>query len=1097
LLPIVSILKCFSSQSVQMDRISTPFPAYLCALVGFLCFVMIVPAVLVAQTEVQGDVSGVWTVEGSPYIVLDSLIILEGEQLTIEPGVEVRFEPQEEQLPTYFYNFGFLEAIGTEQDSIIFTSNADEPWPWDWGRIWVFGGGVSMSYVSLSYMGNGIEFERDCSPVEITHCRFAEYGYRNRPGVPGGMLRPHGNGIRCEEQHQNVTITDCIFTNGYSSRSEGIRIEYFENPEIIISNCQVQNVNNYGICASLHDPDDLEGRRVSITDCEVMNCGKGISASIRNGELIIDNCTIRDCAEWGIAAFIRNGELIIDNCTVSDCEENGVSLGTYNSQLRFTNNDVFNTVEEAVYLSGSGDDENSEIIIRNNRLHHCRGGFWTNRFNNDGNNTTLDFSFNTIAYSSNWPLYMLHRIRNNITNNIFAFNRLDDLYARDFAQGEYNLYWNRRETDYGVFRWQRLAFPADLDLFFDPQFVSEYDLHLSEDSPAIDRGNPDAVYDREPEPNGRRVNIGGYANTAEATVSSDEPMGAMLRAFPHILLFNLGWFGLQDSIKVIFQNFGDESISIESIEISNSENFSINELQPFELEAGQRYADTLMVTFDPQIEAVFREQITITTDSGELIIPIEARSIPRPWIFQDMAGILTRENSPYVATPIRVRENDTLIIEPGVEIQFLKDRGEFQCDGTLIARGTEQDSIKFTSFELESQDRYWQGIECTGSVFLDYVVVEAVDTSSCLKITPEQVEDSVIVTNSSFRDSRSTGLSIGHTGYVEAHHNVASNCDLGIGIWRITEQSYPNIHHLTSIHNQHGISITWDSMDVHLYPENCISAFNEVGFSYLNSDDEKIIPYCGVFGNEHDGNVRFEDCIFEDPLFIGSPHYPVWLSEDSPGRNVGNPDTDPDPDGTRTDLGAIPFNHDAIEPEIDMLFPEDVVFECVTGVPIVFRVFGEDLENRILDYRWTIDDSSFWGGDSLIWEFAESGNYIISVNATNGYFWAMEVVWGVSVDQNSISREDMKLPIEFTILSMYPNPFNPSTTVAYSIPHPGNLSINLYDLQGRNISQEVLSIFQTGRFSKVFDLSDYPTGVYFVEMEFESVVKRQKLVLIR
>ena len=52
----------------------------------------------------------------------------------------------------------------------------------------------------------------------------------------------------------------------------------------------------------------------------------------------------------------------------------------------------------------------------------------------------------------------------------------------------------------------------------DPKFVDEAegDLHLKEASPAIDAGNPGEVYDQEPSPNGCRVNMGAYGNTAEA-----------------------------------------------------------------------------------------------------------------------------------------------------------------------------------------------------------------------------------------------------------------------------------------------------------------------------------------------------------------------------------------------------------------------------------------------------------------------------------------------------------------------------------------------------------------------------------------------------
>ena len=47
------------------------------------------------------------------------------------------------------------------------------------------------------------------------------------------------------------------------------------------------------------------------------------------------------------------------------------------------------------------------------------------------------------------------------------------------------------------------------------------DLHLQAGSPCVDAGDPDATYDREPQPNGCRVNLGAYGDTAEATSAED------------------------------------------------------------------------------------------------------------------------------------------------------------------------------------------------------------------------------------------------------------------------------------------------------------------------------------------------------------------------------------------------------------------------------------------------------------------------------------------------------------------------------------------------------------------------------------------------
>ena len=74
-----------------------------------------------AQTEVGGEVWGTWNTDGSPYLVIDTLTIPEGNTLIIEPGVTVEFQDQgERRYP--FYIHGTLSAIGSGIDSIYFNS---------------------------------------------------------------------------------------------------------------------------------------------------------------------------------------------------------------------------------------------------------------------------------------------------------------------------------------------------------------------------------------------------------------------------------------------------------------------------------------------------------------------------------------------------------------------------------------------------------------------------------------------------------------------------------------------------------------------------------------------------------------------------------------------------------------------------------------------------------------------------------------------------------------------------------------------------------------------------------------------------------------
>lgn len=83
-----------------------------------------------------GVVSGVWTAANSPYIVTGNISVQDFETLTIEPGVEVRFDLNTE---INIYNDEGLIANGTKDSLIIFTSNSNDPSAGSWGGITMWG----------------------------------------------------------------------------------------------------------------------------------------------------------------------------------------------------------------------------------------------------------------------------------------------------------------------------------------------------------------------------------------------------------------------------------------------------------------------------------------------------------------------------------------------------------------------------------------------------------------------------------------------------------------------------------------------------------------------------------------------------------------------------------------------------------------------------------------------------------------------------------------------------------------------------------------------------------------------------------------------
>ena len=88
-------------------------------------------------------------------------------------------------------------------------------------------------------------------------------------------------------------------------------------------------------------------------------------------------------------------------------------------------------------------------------------------------------------------------------------------------------------------------------------------------------------------------------------------------------------------------------------------------------------------------------------------------------------------------------------------------------------------------------------------------------------------------------------------------------------------------------------------------------------------------------------------------------------------------------------------------------------------------------------------------------------------------------------------------PLSYQIQPAYPNPFNPVTSIAYSLPQNGNIELIVYNIQGREI-ETLINDFQTsGYYSINWNATSYPSGVYLIRMESGDFTQTQKVVLVK
>ncbi len=99
----------------------------------------------------------------------------------------------------------------------------------------------------------------------------------------------------------------------------------------------------------------------------------------------------------------------------------------------------------------------------------------------------------------------------------------------------------------------------------------------------------------------------------------------------------------------------------------------------------------------------------------------------------------------------------------------------------------------------------------------------------------------------------------------------------------------------------------------------------------------------------------------------------------------------------------------------------------------------------------------------------------------------------------TVTGNNSLMPAAYKLYNNYPNPFNPSTVIAYQIPVAGYVTLKVYDLLGRAVATLVDEFKQAGSYDVQLSADSYQlsSGVYLYTLRAGNFLQTKKFVLLR
>jgi predicted outer membrane repeat protein len=469
----------------------------------------------------------------------------------------------------------------------------------------------------------------------------------------------------------------------------------------------------------------------------------------------------------------------------------------------------------------------------------------------------------------------------------------------------------------------------------------------------------------------------------------------------------------------------------------------------------------------------------------------------------NVGGTWTHSNSPYQVTgEITIPNGETLTIEPGVVVVF-SGHYKLNVQGRLLAVGTKEDTIVFTSQDPQVG---WHGIrfDNTGgtndSSKIIYCRLEngkansGTDYDRCggaifiMNFKKVLISNCLIDSNMSNGNMDTTGgggIALLGASPTITHCEFKANASVfgtAMVIWSSSKPSMTGNH----FHDNTGhgtINIGAGSAPLlmnNLIENNHSPAHGIVHFS--NGSGKAVLMNNTIVNNTCSGQGG--------AIFVDDGSSPLLMNDIVYGNEPAQLQLTVSSkldfvhcliEGGQNGFTGAPFSgtfQDCIDS--NPLFLNSNDFQIQAASPCI----GAGADSILVSKKWYY---------APVMDFEENPR----PNPVNSPpdIGAFESPLGGPL--SDVDEVPTRLPGRIQLYPNYPNPFNPTTVIGYNIDHGGPVNLKVYDVLGREVAALVGSVVPAGYHEVEFSAENLAGGVYFCRIEAESCRRTRKMLLVR